>query len=450
MKNYTIVSLADANYFDLLNELVNSILQFKESDDVDICILDAGLTDEQKTTLSKKVKQIKKAEWDIEVPGYKIGKKEWLKSQVSRAFLPKYFPGYKKYLWIDCDAWVNDWNSVELYFKACENGKLGRGADYQKNIIGIDLAKAKFKKKEQDIFFKAVEAYTGLVLANEKYRINSENVNLLERQVETDRIRLDRGEVTVSDVAQSESSLAGAKAKLIIAENEVITNKLNFENVIGPLPDLNSLSSDIEISINLPNSLNNALEVSKKNNPDLIISKLEFEQSEKDVEIARSDLSPSASISFEKSYSEDLSATYDEREKDILKATVTWPFYSGGKNRANLNKNKNLKTRKRLLLDSAVKTNEAIVASAWSNFLSNQSLLSSVEAQVRAAEIANEGITAEYESGVGRTTLDVIQSNSLLLNALITRADSERNLILSQFNLLKSMGLLNSDHLKIN
>ena len=326
----------------------------------------------------------------------------------------------------------------------------GRGADYQKNIIGIDLAKAKFKKKEQDIFFKAVEAYTGLVLANEKYRINSENVNLLERQVETDRIRLDRGEVTVSDVAQSESSLAGAKAKLIIAENEVITNKLNFENVIGPLPDLNSLSSDLEISINLPNTLNNALEVSRKNNPDLIISKLEFEQSEKDVQIARSDLSPSASISFEKSYSEDLSATYDEREKDILKATVTWPFYSGGKNRANLNKNKNLKTRKRLLLDSAVKTNEAIVASAWSNFLSNQSLLSSVEAQVRAAEIANEGITAEYESGVGRTTLDVIQSNSLLLNALITRADSERNLILSQFNLLKSMGLLNSDHLKIN
>ena len=125
MKNYTIVSLADANYFDLLNELVNSILQFKESDDVDICILDAGLTDEQKTTLSKKVKQIKKAEWDIEVPGYKIGKKEWLKSQVSRAFLPKYFPGYKKYLWIDCDAWVNDWNSVELYFNACEYGKLG-------------------------------------------------------------------------------------------------------------------------------------------------------------------------------------------------------------------------------------------------------------------------------------------------------------------------------------
>ena len=125
MKNNTIVSLADSNYFDLLNELVDSILKFPEGKEVDICILDAGLSDEQKKILSNKVKEIKKAEWDIEVPGYKVGQKEWLKSQVSRAFLPKYFPGYKKYLWIDCDAWVQDWSSVELYFKACEGGKLG-------------------------------------------------------------------------------------------------------------------------------------------------------------------------------------------------------------------------------------------------------------------------------------------------------------------------------------
>ena len=125
MKNNTIVSLADSNYFDLLNELVDSILKFPEGKEVAICILDAGLSNEQKKILSNKVSEIKKAEWDIEVPGYKVGQKEWLKSQVSRAFLPKYFPGYKKYLWIDCDAWVHDWSSIELYFKACEGGKLG-------------------------------------------------------------------------------------------------------------------------------------------------------------------------------------------------------------------------------------------------------------------------------------------------------------------------------------
>ena len=125
MKKNTIVSLADANYFPLLEELISSIKRFKESESIAICILDAGLTKEQKDLLEKKVDEIKSAEWDIDVPGYKVKGREWLKSQVSRAFLPKYFPNYEKYLWIDCDAWVNDWNCINLYLKACENGKLG-------------------------------------------------------------------------------------------------------------------------------------------------------------------------------------------------------------------------------------------------------------------------------------------------------------------------------------
>ena len=125
MKKSVIVSLADSNYFELLEELVDSIKRFEESSEVAICILDAGLTDSQKDKLSKKVDEIKPAEWDIEVPAFKVKGKEWLKSQVSRAFLPNYFPNYEKYLWIDSDAWVNDWNTVELLIKACDNGKLG-------------------------------------------------------------------------------------------------------------------------------------------------------------------------------------------------------------------------------------------------------------------------------------------------------------------------------------
>ncbi len=125
MKKNVIVSLADSNYFNLLNELIDSIKSFKESSEIAICILDAGLNEEQKKILNEKVDSIKKAEWDIEVPPNKVNGKEWLKSQVSRAFLPKYFPNYEKYLWIDCDAWVQDWNCIELYLNACKNGKLG-------------------------------------------------------------------------------------------------------------------------------------------------------------------------------------------------------------------------------------------------------------------------------------------------------------------------------------
>ena len=120
----TIVTLSDSNYFSLLEELIHSIRKFEGSKDIDICVLDAGLTTNQIEKISTEVDEIKKAEWDIEIPFYKKNK-EWLKSQVSRAFLPKYFPNYEKYLWIDCDAWVNDWDCVELYFKACNGGKLG-------------------------------------------------------------------------------------------------------------------------------------------------------------------------------------------------------------------------------------------------------------------------------------------------------------------------------------
>ena len=124
MKENAIISLADANYFDLLNELIDSIKRFEESKKVSICIMDAGLQKDQIEILEKKVDQIKKAEWDIKVSDIKVKGREWLKSQVSRAFLPKYFPGYKKYLWIDADAWVNSWYSIELYLKGCENKKL--------------------------------------------------------------------------------------------------------------------------------------------------------------------------------------------------------------------------------------------------------------------------------------------------------------------------------------
>ena len=326
---------------------------------------------------------------------------------------------------------------------------LGRNADIQKNEIGINLAVTKLLKKEQEILLKAIEAYSGLILAIEKLKINQSNLNLLERQVETNRARLERGQITLSDLAQSESSLAGAQANFIQSKNEIISSKLNYENVIGPIADINSLNNNFDIKLMLPNNLSDAIDKSKTYNPELIIAKLEYEQSEKDVLISRSDLAPSAKLSYENSRSQDLSSSYDERNKNILKATVTWPIYSGGKNRASLNKSRNLRNRKKLLLNSVTKTNNSNVAISWSTLQSSKSLLSSVKSQVKAAEIANEGITVEYESGLGRSTLDVIQSNSILLDARITLANSERNHLLSQFKLLKSIGLLNSSYLKL-
>ncbi len=324
-----------------------------------------------------------------------------------------------------------------------------RGTKYEKSKLGLNLSEAQLIKKEQDVFMKAIEAYTGLILAYEKLNINEENVNLLQRQFEIDNARLSRAQITATDLAQSQSSLSGAQAGYIGAQNSIITSKLVYENIIGPINSNEKLKKIYNSEVPLPSSLVDAKKISEQKSPDLIIAEIEYGQSELDVKIARSDLSPTAKLSLERSYTDDLSATYDEREKDVLQATVSWPFQFGGKNKSNINKNLQVKGMKKLLLENAFRNNTQGVTVAWSTLESSKSLLRAVQSQVKAAEIANEGITFEYESGLNRSTFDVLQSRSNLINAKINLAEAERNYLLAQYRLLKSAGLLNSEYLKL-
>ena len=324
----------------------------------------------------------------------------------------------------------------------------GRDLMLEKNITALDLARAKLTKKEQEVLHDAINAFTNSILAREKLNINSKNLNLLIRQVENDKIRRDRGQITNTDVAQSEASLAGAQAQFAKSKSDLLISKLNYENIIGKMDNPNTLKKSSNAIVNIPKTLSEAVNLSKQNNPDILIAKLDLAMSEKDISIAESDLKPTASVSLEKSYTDDLSSTIGERDKDILKAAVSWPFYSGGKKKYKISKNTNLTTRKRLLLDHAVRTNETNVASAWSSLESSKSFLNSVKVQLKSSQIANEGIAAEYERG-SRTTLDVIQSNSLLLSAQLSLVNSERDYLMAQYNLLKAVGLLNSQYLKL-
>ena len=324
-----------------------------------------------------------------------------------------------------------------------------RGTKYEKSKLGLNLSEAQLIKKEQDVFMKAIEAYTGLILAYEKLSINEENVNLLQRQFEIDNARLSRAQITATDLAQSQSSLSGAQAGYIGAQNYIVTSKLAYENIIGPINSNEKLKKIYNSEVPLPPSLVDAKKISEQKSPDLIIAEIEYGQSELDVKIARSDLSPTAKLSLERSYTDDLSATYDEREKDVLQATVSWPFQFGGKNKSNINKNLQVKGMKKLLLENAFRNNTQGVTAAWSTLESSKSLLRAVQSQVKAAEIANEGISFEYESGLNRSTFDVLQSRSNLINAKINLAEAERNYLLAQYKLLKSAGLLNSEYLKL-
>ena len=327
---------------------------------------------------------------------------------------------------------------------------LGGVANLKKSNIGLELSKSRLKKAEQEILFEAIEAYTNLIINKKKVGINILNVNLIERQVENDKNRLERSEINLTDLAQSEASLAGANAKLIETQNQLITSKLDYEKTIGIINNYEDLRETYVFNYELPRSLASANQIAKKENPDLNIAILELKLSQQDVLIAQSELSPSASLSYKITRTDDTSSSYDETDKEILKAEASWPIFSGGKNIASLKKSKSFRQQKQLLLEDSKKSNKALVANAWSNFQSSKSFLTAIRSQVNAAEIANEGITIEYESGSGRSTFDVIQSNSILLDAKINLVNSKRDFLLSQFKLLASIGRLTGSYLGLN
>ncbi len=321
-------------------------------------------------------------------------------------------------------------------------------ANFIKKKHGQSLGELKLKKTEQEILLEAAKTYTELLLNRKKVNINLMNIDLLERQVETDQNRLEKGEISLTDLAQSESSLAGAKAQLISAKNDLVTTEMNFEKVIGKKPTQNTMESN-GINLNLPESLAAASNISKSENPDLQIAILEYEQAKMDVIISGSDLSPSATLSYEVAEQDDFSSGIQERTQQTFKATASWPLFAGGSNLFSLRKAQEIKNQKELLLEDSKKKIETNVANAWSNYQSSQSVLDSIRSQVKAAEIANEGITLEYESGTSRTTLEVIQSRTILLNSRINLASSERNFLISKFNLLSAIGRLTAKQLNL-
>ena len=318
---------------------------------------------------------------------------------------------------------------------------------FQKSKLEVDQANYKLKDIEQTIILESANAYYDLIYKNKSKEFNFDNLDLLERQFESDQSRLQRGEISLTDLSQSESSLAGANADFISAGNELLIAKSNFERIIRTtVPE--KFDEKLSLNMVLPESLDEALKLAEKNNPKLMIADLNYKISERDVNIKRSKMSPSASINYSKSKSDDFSSTVDEVEKESVKATVTWPIIKGGKNYSLLKKSKYKRNKNRLILEDTFNEVKTDTLNAWSLYRSSESVLKSTQAQVKASEIANEGITLEYESGNTRSTLEVIQSRSLLLNARVANAKAERNFIVSKFNLLSVIGELTLENLK--
>ena len=318
---------------------------------------------------------------------------------------------------------------------------------FEKSELEMQRAILELKEVEQQTILDTAKAYFDLIYTSQNESFNSSNVNLFERQVESDSARLQKGEITLTDMAQSESSLAGAKANLIKSKTKLLSSKTNFQRVTGE-KIVNLIESGKKFSFDLPSTLNSSIEISKLNNLDLLISKLNYEISVKELNIERARLSPSASIKVSKSENKDFSSSIDNKDDETVKATITWPIIKGGENISSIKKSALDKQRANLILQDTKNKIITETTNSWSDFQSSKGVLEATKAQLKAAEIANEGITLEYDSGNTRTTLEVIQSRTLLLDARIAFARAERDFMVSQFELAKQIGTLSISLLK--
>ena len=318
---------------------------------------------------------------------------------------------------------------------------------FKKTELETQKANLELRQTEQQTILDTANAYFDFIYKSKNENFNKSNVNLFERQVESDNARLQKGEITLTDLAQSESSLAGARANLIKAKTELLSSKTNFQRVTSEkTPDYERL--DQSVVLDLPNSLSSALQLADLNNLRLLISKLDYEISLKKLNIEKARLSPSASIKVSKSENKDFSSTIDERDDETVKATITWPLIKGGENISSIKKSSYDQERSKLLLQDTKNLINIETSNSWSQFQSSKSVLEATRAQLKASEIANEGITLEYDSGNTRTTLELIQSRSLLLDARISFARAERDFVVSQFVLAKKIGTLSVKSLK--
>ena len=318
---------------------------------------------------------------------------------------------------------------------------------FKKSELEVRKANLSLKNIKQRTILDTTAAYFDLIFKSKNEEFNSLNVDLFERQVDSDSARLQKGEITLTDLAQSESSLAGARANLIKAETELLVSKTNFERVTREKsPNTKKLNE--RAFLILPSSLEESLQLANVNNIDLLISKLDYEIAIKELNIEKARLSPSASLNYSKSKNSDFSSTVDDIDQETVKATITWPIIKGGENISAIKRSSYNKEKYQLILQDTKNRINTEISNAWSKYQSSKSVLEATRAQLEAAEIANEGITLEYDSGNTRTTLELIQSRSLLLNSRIAFARSERDFVVSQFELAEQLGSLSIKSIK--
>ena len=309
----------------------------------------------------------------------------------------------------------------------------------------VEAGRATLTSVEQNVLLAAVQAYMNVIRDQSVVELNRNNVQVLKRQLDATRDRFDVGELTRTDVSQSEARLSLARTNLINAEAQLTASRASYERVIGQAP---GTLEEPARPADLPQSEVEAQQVARTQHPDIVSARKAEEASRAAIQVAKGALLPSFDVQAQYQYARDPGNSIHNTEESSLLGVLTIPLYQTGAEYSNVRQAKEINSQRRMEIAAAMRAVDEAVRNAWEQLRASKSAVISNNEQVKANKIALDGVRQEAQVG-SRTTLDVLNAEQELLNSRVSLVSAQRDRSVAEYGLLAAMGKLTAKQLSL-
>jgi outer membrane protein len=303
----------------------------------------------------------------------------------------------------------------------------------------VSAAREALRVMEQTVLLAAATVYMDLLRDTAIADVQRSNVRVLNETLRQTRDRFNVGEVTRTDVAQSEAQLAAGQFQLLTAESNLTTTRANFRRVIGSEPG--RLTPAAPVDRLAPSTLVASLQIGLDHNPNVTAAMYGIDVANLQVKINEGALFPTVTFNGSAQRQWNSSLTQVEQTSWSVGASATIPIYQGGGEYALIRQSKESLTQQRLNLEQVRDQARQTIAQAWGVVQATKAQIESAQAQVRSSEIALNGVREEARVGQ-RTTLDVLNAQQTLVNARVTLVTAQHDRVVASYNLLNAVGIL--------
>lgn len=306
--------------------------------------------------------------------------------------------------------------------------------------------RARLLATEQQLFSDTVNSYVSVIQQQQVLQLNINNEQVLARQLQATQDRFRVGEITRTDVAQAEAALSGARATRETSQGNLQTARGNYRRYVGELPDQLVEPQPIKQPVH---SQQEAVQLASNNNPNVIAALFDDAASRDNVDIQFAALMPQVSLQAQAARSDNSTLVGQRVIGGQVVVNASVPIYQGGSEYSRVRQARQQEQQSRKTVDDIRRQVVQQATQAWETLVAARSTIDSTKAQIRANQIALEGVQREAIVG-SRTTLDVLNAEQALLNSRVTLVTNLSNLITASYTLTASLGRLSARDLNLN